>query len=126
MDPKTDSSPDLDGVVDAETIESLKSLCDPGDLTLFHDLIDTFLSDSPARLEAAQAAVAAGDAEGMERAAHGLKSSSANMGALGLASLCKQIEMLGRGGQVAGAAELVARAGSEFERVRAVFLRLRG
>lgn len=126
MDPKTDSSPDLDGVVDAETIESLKSLCDPGDLTLFHDLIDTFLSDSPARLEAAQAAVAAGDAEGMERAAHGLKSSSANMGALGLASLCKQIEMLGRGGQVAGAAELVARARSEFERVRAVFLRLRG
>ncbi|MBL8766083.1 MAG: Hpt domain-containing protein [Planctomycetes bacterium] len=126
MDPKTDSSPDLDGVVDAETIESLKSLCDPGDLTLFHDLIDTFLSDSPARLEAAQAAVAAGDAEGMERAAHGLKSSSANMGALGLASLCKQIEMLGRGGQVAGAAELVARSRSEFERVRAVFLRLRG
>ena len=126
MDPKTDSSPDLDGVVDAETIESLKSLCDPGDLTLFHDLIDTFLSDSPARLEAAQAAVATGDAEGMERAAHGLKSSSANMGALGLASLCKQIEMLGRGGQVAGAAELVARARSEFERVRAVFLRLRG
>lgn len=126
MDPKTDSSPDLDGVVDAETIESLKSLCDPGDLTLFHDLIDTFLSDSPARLEAAQAAVAAGDAEGMERAAHGLKSSSANMGALGLASLCKQIEMLGRSGQVAGAAELVARARSEFERVRAVFLRLRG
>lgn len=126
MDPKTESSPDLDGVVDAETIESLKSLCDPGDLSLFHDLIDTYLADSPTRLEAVEAALAANDAGAMERAAHGLKSSSANMGALGLASLCKQLETLGRGGQIDGAAELVARARSEFDRIRVVFLRLRG
>lgn len=126
MDRKTESSPDLDGVVDAETIESLKSLCDPGDLSLFHDLIDTYLVDSPTRLEAVEAALAAGDPVAMERAAHGLKSSSANMGALGLASLCKQLETLGRGGQIDGAAGLVTHARSEFDRIRTVFLRLRG
>ncbi|MBK6942817.1 MAG: Hpt domain-containing protein [Planctomycetes bacterium] len=126
MDHQTQSSADLDGVVDAETIESLKSLCDPGDLSLFHDLIDTYLADSPTRLEAVEAALATNDAGAMERAAHGLRSSSANMGALGLASLCKQLETLGRGGQIDGAAELVARARSEFDRIRTVFLRLRG
>lgn len=126
MDAKLGSSPDLDGVVDGETIESLKSLCDTGDLSLFHDLIDTYLADSPERIDAAAAAVAASDAIALERAAHGLKSSSANMGATGLASLCKQIETLGRGGQIVGAADLVARARTEFDRVRTVFLRLRG
>ncbi|MBK6939687.1 MAG: Hpt domain-containing protein [Planctomycetes bacterium] len=86
MDHQTESSADLDGVIDAETIESLKSLCDPGDLSLFHDLTDTYLADSPTRLEAVEAALATNDAGAMERAAHGLRSSSANMGALGLAS----------------------------------------
>jgi HPt (histidine-containing phosphotransfer) domain-containing protein len=121
----TPSEADLGGVLDAVTLEGLKELCDPGDLSLFRDLIDTFLVDSPERIDAVGAAVAAADAAALERAAHGLKSSAANMGALGLASLCKQLETLGRNGQIVGAAELAQKARAEFELVRQAFARVR-
>ena len=127
MDTKSKASDaDLGGVLDAATIEGLKELCDPGDLSLFRDLIDTFLADSPDRIAAVECAIGTNDATALERAAHALKSSAANMGALGLASLCKPMESLGRGGQVAGAAELARKARAEFELVRQAFARIRG
>lgn len=52
-------------------------------------LLDTFLSDSRARLTQLQQAT---DADGLAQAAHSLKGSSSNMGALRLAELCRQME----------------------------------
>jgi len=54
----------------------------------------------------------------MEHAAHTLKSSSATFGALTLSALCKELELLGREHQLAGAEEKVRCAESEFERVK--------
>ncbi|WPP01319.1 Hpt domain-containing protein [Pseudomonas sp. HR96] len=52
-------------------------------------LLDTFLSDSSARLKQLQRAA---DAEALSQAAHSLKGSSSNMGAVQLAELCRQLE----------------------------------
>nr|WP_218626439.1 Hpt domain-containing protein [Pseudomonas sp. dw_358] len=52
-------------------------------------LLDTFLSDAGARLKQLQKAT---DADGLAQAAHSLKGSSSNMGAVRLAELCRQLE----------------------------------
>ena len=63
-------------------------------------------------------ALARGDAEALKREAHNLKSSSANLGALRLSGFCKDLEIIGRSGDLQGAQELMERAEAEFERVR--------
>ena len=55
-------------------------------------LIDSFLEDAPGLLEALQRAARDQDVEGLRRAAHTLKSNSADFGATELADLCKQLE----------------------------------
>jgi HPt (histidine-containing phosphotransfer) domain-containing protein len=55
----------------------------------------------------------------LERAAHALKSSSANLGALGLSALFRDIESAGREKDLSRAASLVARTSGEFARVQA-------
>ena len=40
------------------------------------------------------------DADALRKAAHGMKSSSANVGAERLAALCKELEMIGRSGTI--------------------------
>jgi HPt (histidine-containing phosphotransfer) domain-containing protein len=57
--------------------------------------------------------------EQVGRVAHTLKSSSASIGALGLSSLCAEIERLIRGGDPAGAEPLIERFHAEVQRVDA-------
>ena len=47
------------------------------------------------------------------RSAHTLKSSSAQVGALRLSALCKELEARGRAGSTRGAAELLGKAREE-------------
>ncbi|HPP46535.1 MAG TPA: Hpt domain-containing protein, partial [Accumulibacter sp.] len=64
-------------------------------------------------------AVQEGDADGLRKAAHGMKSSSANVGAEALAALCKELELIGRAGTVDGADELLVQAEQELRQVLA-------
>ncbi|NJO95814.1 MAG: Hpt domain-containing protein [Pleurocapsa sp. CRU_1_2] len=53
------------------------------------------------------------DATALRQAAHGLRSSSANLGAIAVADLCKQLEDLARSGTTQGSSttmELLAQA----------------
>jgi HPt (histidine-containing phosphotransfer) domain-containing protein len=61
-------------------------------------LIDTYLDDSGPRVENLRAAVEAGDGVAVARAAHGLRSSSASLGALRLADLLSRTEAMGLSG----------------------------
>jgi HPt (histidine-containing phosphotransfer) domain-containing protein len=49
----------------------------------------------------------ANDAEGLRQAAHALKSSSANVGAVAFADLCKEVEVAAASGQLDQARVLV-------------------
>ena len=93
-----------------------------GEETSLAELIDSFLGETPALLDALQTARACGNAEGMRRAAHTLKSSSADFGALELSALFREIETRARDGADRVPAELVTGAVSAFEPVRVALL----
>lgn len=90
------SEPDLP-VVDGRVLrELLESTGD--DIGFVRELVETYLADTPAQLEAMTAAVQADDAAALVRPAHTLKSSSATVGAMRLSSVARELEMAGRAG----------------------------
>ena len=56
------------------------------------DLTAQFLTDAPALVETAWAALERGDASEVHRAAHTLKSNAATFGAHRLADMCRELE----------------------------------
>jgi HPt (histidine-containing phosphotransfer) domain-containing protein len=103
------NGPDVPSCLDEATVRSLLELeeSEPG---LLRELVETFRTDSPPRLDAIVEAARRGDGHDLMRAAHGLKSSAANMGARILAELCSDLETRGRGGALDGSVELAERA----------------
>jgi len=89
------------------------------------ELIDAYLDDGPMRLAGLRRAFDNGDVEAFTREAHSLKSSSANLGAMRVAAIAKEMERAGRAGEMAHMAEPVARAEAEFTLVRAALKGLR-
>ena len=78
-----------------------------------------YLSSAPGLLKALRIAMTQGNATATHEAAHGLKSSSGNIGALHLASLCREIETAARAGTLDGASRVLPAIEAEFEVVRA-------
>ncbi len=87
--------PIVDETVLREVLESTGD-----DLDFVRELIDTYLADSPAQLEAMTAAIEADDAAALVRPAHTLKSSSATVGAMRLSAVARELEMTGRAGDL--------------------------
>jgi HPt (histidine-containing phosphotransfer) domain-containing protein len=75
-----------------------------GDVELLREIIKLFLADSPRLIEDVRAAVAAGDAAALKRAAHTLKGAAANFGAAPVVAAALELEMMGRTGDLSGAA----------------------
>jgi len=88
------------------------------DDAMLGELIESYLEETPKLLQELDDALESQDADRLRRAAHSLKSSSKDFGAGSLAELCLELETQGRAGDLAGAADRVARAQAEFERVR--------
>jgi signal transduction histidine kinase/CheY-like chemotaxis protein/HPt (histidine-containing phosphotransfer) domain-containing protein len=84
----------------------------------FTDLVRVYLEDTPRSLAQLERAATEGGTEGLVAPAHSLKSTSANLGALGLSELAKRIEHGARLGALPDdPAALVAAAQAEFRRV---------
>ena len=83
------------------------------------ELIATYDADARELLAGLRSAAARGDVPGLLRAAHNLKSTSNALGARALGATCLALETSGRSGELAGIAELVARAATELAHVRA-------
>jgi HPt (histidine-containing phosphotransfer) domain-containing protein len=84
------------GILDAEVLNDLRALGGEDEPGLLTELIDIFLADAPKRLQEISTGLGANDLKTVERAAHTLKSSSANIGAIGLSKLCKEMEEIAR------------------------------
>ena len=75
-----------------------------------------YIKESAALLERLSQAVARGDAEEVRLAAHSLKSSSANLGALRLSAMCRDLEQKGRAAELDEAGMLLEEMQMERER----------
>jgi HPt (histidine-containing phosphotransfer) domain-containing protein len=104
--------------LDLDTLNALRALGEGDSADVLSELITLFLDDTPRLLAEARAAVEAGDAQVLQRAAHTLKSSGASLGALPLSALCAELETMGRESQLEGAKEKAARVEAEYERVK--------
>ena len=104
------------GEIDPAVLDSLRGLVtEEGQ---FREMIDLFLEDTPRRLQALHSALEASNAQALEQAAHQLKGSSGNFGALGMVRLCMDLEALARAGKMDEAAEQMRELEAEFQRVR--------
>ena len=104
--------------VNRSALDNIRSLSrDSGD-ALVHKVVTAYMGDTPRHLHALRQALGGLDAESVRRVAHSLKSSSANIGAARLATLCRELEQLGRAGSVDGAAPLLYDMEREFVSVR--------
>ena len=83
-------------VIDKGVLARIRQIDPDGQDDLARTVITCYLSDSPKRIEALRHAVGGSDGTEIQKLAHGLKSASANVGALGLAELCKDMEMTGK------------------------------
>jgi HPt (histidine-containing phosphotransfer) domain-containing protein len=90
-------------VLDLAVIAELRTATGDDD-EFIADLIATYVSEGSEHIRAMADAVGAGDVAGLVRPAHTLKSSSASIGALRLAAVCRSIEEGGRQGRADGLA----------------------
>jgi two-component system sensor histidine kinase/response regulator len=86
--------------LDHSAIEAVRQLDPDGNDRLLARLIALYRDDSSQLLADIDNAMKLGDSESVARAAHTLKSSSANLGATNVAALARQIEHLARGGDL--------------------------
>src|ERR1051325_5583988 len=84
-----------------------------GDREFLIELIDTYFEDTVTLFSQMEGALAAGDAPVLQRAAHSLKSNSANFGAMQLAGIAKALEEIGKSGQTEAAYDLLQQAAVE-------------
>ncbi|HMA37007.1 MAG TPA: response regulator, partial [Chloroflexia bacterium] len=104
--------------IDEDVLANLRrDLQVEGEADIVQELIGLFVEGTPPLLVAMRDALAAGNAEQLQRAAHNLKGSSSNLGARPLADYCARLEKSGRSGALDGADAILAELEEEFARV---------
>ena len=107
-------------IIDQNALDNIRALQEEGQEDILNKVIKIFLDDSPERLIELRKAIDSGDASSINRIAHTLKSSCANLGALRLSSLFREMEMMGRRNSILYAPELLSQIEVEFKTVVAV------
>ncbi|MDX2246399.1 MAG: Hpt domain-containing protein [Bacteroidia bacterium] len=95
---------------------SIEELMD-GDPELISDLVNTLIASSPDLLKEIEVGIKTGNATQIREAAHALKSSNAQLGALSFSELCAEMEKRGRSGEISDIETLYEKIMEEFERV---------
>lgn len=103
----------VDQHIDIASLNDLKDIME----SEYETLINTFLSDSEARIVDIQDAISANDAEALRRSAHSIKGSSSNVCAIALSEFARVLEHMGKEGSTAGAQEKLDGLKSEFQTV---------
>jgi two-component system sensor histidine kinase/response regulator len=104
-------------VLDHKALDALRALRRPGRPDVVEKILSAFLVSSAELLATMHEAVSRDDAEVVHRAAHSLKSSSANVGALSLSAACRELEALARAKTLTNAPALLDQITAELARV---------
>lgn len=103
--------------LDGSVLDLLRE--DLGGIAPLRDIILTFLQKTPSVLAALRDAAVRGDADGIRRAAHMLKGTSATLGARPLASQCEELELRCQAGIVPDAVSRVTTIEASYRKVEA-------
>jgi HPt (histidine-containing phosphotransfer) domain-containing protein len=101
-------------VFDPETLEQLKDLVDGDDTSFLSDLFESYLRTATESLSTLREAPSN---DVMHRAAHTLKGSSLNVGAIGVASVCRQLESDLKKRELGNLQDCIARIEVQVQRV---------
>jgi PAS domain S-box-containing protein len=104
-------------IIDFKILNSLRDMMS-GDEAAFQQLVNCYLAAAPKCIDNIQQSQGIQDGETLWQAAHTLKSSSASMGAINLAAICKQLEAKGRSGDLANLEEICSQLCQEYELVK--------
>jgi signal transduction histidine kinase/CheY-like chemotaxis protein/HPt (histidine-containing phosphotransfer) domain-containing protein len=110
--PAAEDAGDAEPAINPTVLQTLRELDESGGLGLASKIFGTFLSTADREFESVELAVNADDAAALGRAAHALKSSTANVGAQALSGCYRELERCAREGRMAaarGALELTRR-----------------
>jgi signal transduction histidine kinase/DNA-binding response OmpR family regulator/HPt (histidine-containing phosphotransfer) domain-containing protein len=111
-------------ILDTAALENLLSVLG-GEFEYLAELIDSFLEDAPQLLAELNQSFEDGDAVGVRRVAHSLKSNGADFGATTFSNLCKELELQAKSGEIDGAADLAAQIVAEYGKVEAALKAVR-
>lgn len=128
-DPDSLSTVDTADVLCPVALQKLQSIVGENN-EVFIELIDMFLEDAPGFLDDIRRAVASCAPADLRLAAHSLKSNSAEFGATALSELCRELEMMGKEENLAGACLADARKKANqaerlYQRVQAALIAMR-
>jgi HPt (histidine-containing phosphotransfer) domain-containing protein len=112
-------------IIDEAILDAYRALQEPGQADVVTEFIDLFLEDLPARLGQLKTAITNRDPKAVRSAAHALKGSGSSIGANRLASVCGELEALGRAGSVDGIDGLATSVEIEATAAAAALQRLR-
>ena len=108
-----------EGALRLDVLDALRGdLVAPGEGNEFQEIVDLFLGNAQRNCIAVRDALARGDRQSLELAAHSLKGSSSTMGAVRMAALCASLEEIGHSGTLDRAAPLVDRLDTELTLVQ--------
>ncbi len=120
--PQGGSPESTDEVLDAVQFDGLRRLAAAsGDPSFLRTLVDNYIDDAESQIEELRQAAARGDAPALLAVAHGLRGTSATIGAAGVATACQSLENSAVRGEIDGAGGLDRVAG-ELRRAKKALL----
>src|SRR5579862_6084225 len=113
-------------IINPEAIAALRDL-NPGDNDAFlREIIGIYVEDTPKRFADLKKSLAAGETALFIRAAHTIKGSSANLGAVSVASSAERLEAKSRTTGLAGVEPLMAECEAAFAKASAELQKIAG
>jgi PAS domain S-box-containing protein len=111
--PATDQDKEI---IDQAALDNLRSLDDPTGKrpSLLKEYLEIFFRSAPVRIESLKSAARLGDSKTFHREAHTLKSNGAYVGAFRMVDLCKRLEEIGKGTDLAPSAPLISSLEEEY------------
>ncbi len=112
------AAPANEPILDTATLEALRALPRNGARDMLCHIGEMYLNDSRGLVASIEKSLSAANSADLARAAHAWRSYNGNVGAHGLAHLCRELEDAARQGDFAAAREIYVRVGALHLRVR--------
>jgi HPt (histidine-containing phosphotransfer) domain-containing protein len=119
---RTASSQAGTAVINLQVLDNIRLLQGRDSPALLQTIIHAYLGHAPQLLAALHDAGARSDALSLQRTAHSLKSSSMALGATTLATLCQDLELMGRQQTLENVTTVLAAVTAEYDLVREALL----